>query len=118
MMLKERASGMYRLSAFYIARTASDLPIELATPSIFIVLIYFMVWPILPHPLSSALLQSAACLIVLHQGLEVCLPRPPVYQLASIASICIALPPPGDSGVLQPPACSWESNVGSRVRGV
>ena len=81
-------------------------------------LIYFMVWPILPHPLSSALLQSAACLIVLHQGLEVCLPRPPVYQLASIAFICIVLPPPGDSGVLQPPACSWESNVGSRVRGV
>ncbi len=43
MMLKERASGMYRLSAFYFARTASDLPMELTTPSLFIFIIYFMV---------------------------------------------------------------------------
>lgn len=43
MMLKERASGMYRLSAFYFARTASDLPMELSAPSILIILIYFMV---------------------------------------------------------------------------
>ncbi|BDA45889.1 ABC transporter G family member 14 [Coccomyxa sp. Obi] len=42
MMLKERASGMYRLSAFYFARTASDLPMELTTPSLFIFIIYFM----------------------------------------------------------------------------
>ena len=33
---------MYRLSAFYFARSASDLPFE-ATPSIFIFIIYFMV---------------------------------------------------------------------------
>ena len=42
MMLKERASGMYRLSAFYFARTASDLPLDFAVPTIFLLLIYFM----------------------------------------------------------------------------
>ena len=33
---------MYRLSAFYFARSASDLPFE-ATPSLFVFIIYFMV---------------------------------------------------------------------------
>ena len=42
MMLKERASGMYRLSAFYFARTASDVPMEVTVPTVFIVIIYFM----------------------------------------------------------------------------
>ena len=41
-MLKERASGMYRLSAFYFARTASDLPMDCAIPTVFIIIIYFM----------------------------------------------------------------------------
>lgn len=42
MLLKERASGMYRLSAFYFARTASDLPMDMAIPTLFLVLVYFM----------------------------------------------------------------------------
>jgi hypothetical protein len=42
MMLKERASGMYRLSAFYFARTLSDVPMEVTVPSVFIIIIYFM----------------------------------------------------------------------------
>ena len=42
MMLKERASGMYRLSAFYFARSASDIPMEVTVPSVFIVIVYFM----------------------------------------------------------------------------
>ncbi|KAL4444675.1 hypothetical protein ABPG77_002492 [Micractinium sp. CCAP 211/92] len=42
MMLKERSSGMYRLSAFYLARTASDIPSDLSIPSLFIVIIYLM----------------------------------------------------------------------------
>lgn len=42
MMLKERASGMYRLSAFYIARTASDLPMDFAIPTAFLIIVYFM----------------------------------------------------------------------------
>eukprot|EP00884_Botryococcus_braunii_P008026 jgi/Botrbrau1/17224/Bobra.0621s0002.1 len=42
MMLKERASGMYRLSAFYFARTASDIPMEFTVPIGFLTIIYFM----------------------------------------------------------------------------
>ncbi len=30
------------MSAFYIARTASDLPLELAYPSLFVIIAYFM----------------------------------------------------------------------------
>lgn len=33
-MLKERQSGMYRLSAFYVARLLSDLPMDLALPTV------------------------------------------------------------------------------------
>jgi hypothetical protein len=33
---------MYRLSAFYFARMASDLPMDFAVPTIFIAIIYFM----------------------------------------------------------------------------
>ncbi|XP_038906339.1 ABC transporter G family member 9 [Benincasa hispida] len=39
---KERASGMYRLSSYFISRTTSDLPMELVLPTIFIVIIYAM----------------------------------------------------------------------------
>ena len=42
MMLKERASGMYHLSAFYFARTLSDLPMEMTLPSVFMLVMYFM----------------------------------------------------------------------------
>lgn len=42
LMLKERASGMYRLSAFYFARTASDLPMDWTFPTLFVIIIYWM----------------------------------------------------------------------------
>ncbi|KAL4855816.1 ABC transporter G family member 22 [Chlorella vulgaris] len=42
MMTKERASGMYRLSAFYLARSASDIPADLTIPTIFIAITYLM----------------------------------------------------------------------------
>lgn len=41
-MLKERASGMYRLSAFYISRVFSDFPSDMSIPSMFIIIVYFM----------------------------------------------------------------------------
>ena len=41
-MLKERASGMYRLSAFYVARSFADFPTDMSIPSGLIVVVYFM----------------------------------------------------------------------------
>ena len=33
---------MYKLSAFYFARTSSDMPLDLVIPTIFILIVYFM----------------------------------------------------------------------------
>ena len=43
-LVKERKSAMYSLSAFYVARTASDIPADLALPSMLIVIVYWMAW--------------------------------------------------------------------------
>lgn len=42
MLIKERSSGMYRLSSYFVARTAGDLPMELILPTIFIIIAYWM----------------------------------------------------------------------------
>ncbi|KAG2488296.1 hypothetical protein HYH03_013146 [Edaphochlamys debaryana] len=42
MLVKERQSGMYRLSAYYVARTVSDLPMDCLLPSIFTIIVYWM----------------------------------------------------------------------------
>lgn len=42
MMLKERSSGMYRLSAFYISRTASEIPLDFFIPTLYVIILYFM----------------------------------------------------------------------------
>eukprot|EP01018_Ginkgo_biloba_P018830 Gb_38402 [translate_table: standard] len=42
MLGKERSSGMYRLSSYFAARTAGDLPMELILPTIFVVIAYWM----------------------------------------------------------------------------
>ncbi|OMP02252.1 ABC transporter-like protein [Corchorus olitorius] len=42
MLMKERSSGMYRLSSYYIARTVGDLPMELLLPTIFVTVTYWM----------------------------------------------------------------------------
>ncbi|XP_051129326.1 ABC transporter G family member 14-like isoform X2 [Andrographis paniculata] len=41
-LIKERSSGMYRLSAYFLARTAGDLPLELALPTAFTFIFYWM----------------------------------------------------------------------------
>ncbi|XP_065050896.1 ABC transporter G family member 22-like isoform X2 [Musa acuminata AAA Group] len=42
MLNKERAVDMYRLSAYFMARTTSDLPLDLFLPIIFLLIVYFM----------------------------------------------------------------------------
>ncbi|RZC56780.1 hypothetical protein C5167_015634 [Papaver somniferum] len=42
MLSKERSSGMYRLSSYAMARSAGDLPMELAMPFGFIIITYWM----------------------------------------------------------------------------
>ncbi|XP_034677197.1 LOW QUALITY PROTEIN: ABC transporter G family member 14 [Vitis riparia] len=42
MLIKERSSGMYRLSSYFLARTFGDLPLELALPTAFVIIIYWM----------------------------------------------------------------------------
>ncbi|KAL5730162.1 ABC transporter G member 9 [Ranunculus cassubicifolius] len=42
MLTKERSSGMYRLSSYFISRTVGDLPMELILPTIFVLITYFM----------------------------------------------------------------------------
>ncbi|XP_076920066.1 ABC transporter G family member 14-like [Bidens hawaiensis] len=42
MLIKERSSGMYRLSSYFLARTIGDLPLELALPTAFTIIFYWM----------------------------------------------------------------------------
>ncbi|XP_051152388.1 ABC transporter G family member 22 isoform X2 [Andrographis paniculata] len=42
MISKERAADMYRLSAYFVARTTSDLPLDLILPVLFLLVVYFM----------------------------------------------------------------------------
>ncbi|KAL1567128.1 ABC transporter G family member 9-like isoform X2 [Salvia divinorum] len=42
MLTKERTSGMYRLSSYFMALTVGDLPMELVLPTIFYAIVYWM----------------------------------------------------------------------------
>ncbi|EPS59306.1 hypothetical protein M569_15501, partial [Genlisea aurea] len=42
MLNKERAADMYRLSAYFAARTTTDLPLDLFLPLLFLLVVYFM----------------------------------------------------------------------------
>ncbi|XP_022733089.1 ABC transporter G family member 9-like isoform X2 [Durio zibethinus] len=42
MLEKERCSGMYRLSSYFMSRTIADLPMELILPTAFVTITYWM----------------------------------------------------------------------------
>lgn len=62
-MMKERAAGMYRLSAYYAAKSTADLPLILLYPFLFICVIYWM----------TGLRQSASFLLNLSVNMGVVL---------------------------------------------
>ncbi|XP_058221873.1 ABC transporter G family member 14-like [Rhododendron vialii] len=64
MLIKERSSGMYRLSSYFLARTFGDLPLELALPTAFTIIIYFM-GGLKPNPVTFIL----SLLVVLYSVL-------------------------------------------------
>ncbi|GAB2290006.1 ABC transporter G member 22, partial [Dionaea muscipula] len=43
MLAKERWAEMYRLSAYFAARNISDLPLDLLLPTVYMLIVYFMV---------------------------------------------------------------------------
>ncbi|KAI4367976.1 hypothetical protein MLD38_016597 [Melastoma candidum] len=63
-LLKERSSGMYRLSSYFLARTIGDLPLELALPTAFTFIMYWM-GGLKPDPASFVL----SLLVVLYSVL-------------------------------------------------
>ncbi|GAB4849532.1 ABC transporter G member 9 [Ancistrocladus abbreviatus] len=42
MLAKERTSGMYRLSSYFLSRMVSDLPMELVLPTAYVTIVYWM----------------------------------------------------------------------------
>ncbi|KAI3986784.1 hypothetical protein MKX01_039758 [Papaver californicum] len=42
MLMKERSSGMYRLSSYFFSRIVGDLPMELVLPTVFVSITYWM----------------------------------------------------------------------------
>lgn len=71
--LKERASGMYTLSSYFMARIIGDLPMELILPTIFLTVAYWMAE--LKPELSAFLLTLLVLLgyVLVSQGLGLAL---------------------------------------------
>ncbi|XP_074274697.1 ABC transporter G family member 21 [Silene latifolia] len=89
MLLRERASGMYRLSSYYFARTVGDLPMELVLPTIFVTISYYM-GGLKPSPVTFTLTLSIVLYNVLvSQGLGLALGAilMDVKQATTLASV-------------------------------
>ncbi|XP_059454070.1 ABC transporter G family member 22-like [Corylus avellana] len=69
MLAKERSVGMYKLSAYLLGRTSSDLPSDLLLPIVFLVIVYFMVGLKLSFAAFSLTLLTIFLSIVAAQGL-------------------------------------------------
>ncbi|XP_062182788.1 ABC transporter G family member 25-like [Phragmites australis] len=63
-LARERASGMYALSSYFMSRMAGDLPMELALPTAFTVVVYLMAG-LNPTPAAFALTMAVILSYVL-----------------------------------------------------
>lgn len=73
MLEKERSSGMYRLSSYFMSRVVGDLPLELVLPTIFVVITYLMAGlkPTVGHFLSTLFVLLYSVLVAQGLGLAV-----------------------------------------------
>lgn len=89
MLIKERSSGMYRLSSYFIARMVGDLPLELVLPTAFTFIFYWM-GGLKPDPAAFILSLLVVLLSVLvSQGLGLAFGAilMDVKQAATLASV-------------------------------
>lgn len=90
MLIKERSSGMYRLSTYFLARIAADLPMELALPTAFVAIIYWM-GGLDPHPstfLLSLLVVLYSVLVAQSLGLAIgAMLMDDIKQATTLASV-------------------------------
>ncbi|XP_039113860.1 ABC transporter G family member 22-like isoform X2 [Dioscorea cayenensis subsp. rotundata] len=69
MLNKERAVDMYKLSAYFMARTTSDLPLDLILPTLFLLIVYFMAG-LRPSPAPFFLTMLAVFLNIIAAEME------------------------------------------------
>ncbi|KAG2665662.1 hypothetical protein I3760_15G018700 [Carya illinoinensis] len=69
MLTKERSVGMYKLSAYFLGRTTSDLPLDLVLPIVFLLIVYFMVGLKLSFASFSLTMLTVFLSVVAAQGL-------------------------------------------------
>lgn len=89
MLLKERSSGMYRLSSYFASRAAADLPMELGLPTAFVLILYFM-GGLDPHPgpfLLSLAVVLYSVLVAQSLGLAIGAVLMDVKQGTTLASV-------------------------------
>ncbi|XP_042037605.1 ABC transporter G family member 14-like [Salvia splendens] len=89
MLIKERSSGMYRLSSYFVARTVGDLPLELALPTAFTFIFYWM-GGLSPDPVTFILsLLVVLFSVLVSQGLGLAFGAilMDVKQAATLASV-------------------------------
>src|SRR3546814_6980203 len=60
-LLKERASGSYQLSAFFLAKTISEAPIRLLLPTIYLLISYWMAGL---NPTAAAFFGAAGTMLI------------------------------------------------------
>ncbi|KAJ3692537.1 hypothetical protein LUZ60_011632 [Juncus effusus] len=89
MLLRERSSGMYRLSSYFLARTVGDLPMELGLPTAFVIIIYWM-GGLSPNPVTfllSLFIVLFSVLVAQSLGLAIGAVLMEVKQGTTLASV-------------------------------
>ncbi|XWS21756.1 hypothetical protein CRYUN_Cryun30bG0081400 [Craigia yunnanensis] len=91
MLAKERSVGMYRLSAYLLARMTSDLPLDLTLPLVFLVIVYLMVGLKPTFTAFSLTMLTVSLSVIAAQGLGLTIGAAfmDVKKSATLASVTI-----------------------------